>query len=116
VLEALSGPQEQVTEMADEFRKRRDCIVGKLNEIPGISCLKPKGAFYAFANVSEVLKKGALEGSVSFAEKLLAEANVAVVPGSAFGDDRYIRLSYATSMDNIKKGMERIKRFVEKIL
>ncbi len=115
-LEALSGPQDQVMEMVDEFRRRRDYIIDRLNETPGISCLKPKGAFYAFANVSEILKKGALKDSVSLAEKLLAEANVAVVPGSAFGDDRYIRLSYATSLENIKEGMERIKGFIEKVL
>ncbi len=116
-LEALSGPQGQVTEMVGEFRKRRDFIVEKLNQIPGISCLKPKGAFYAFANVSGILEKEkVMKDSTSLAEKLLVEANVAVVPGAAFGDDNYIRFSYATSLKKIKEGVERIKKFLGKIL
>ena len=116
-LEALSGPQEQVVEMVDEFRKRRDYITDRLNEITGISCLKPKGAFYAFPNVSEIFKKDSrVKDSISLAEMLLAEANVAVVPGAAFGDDGYIRLSYATSLKNIEEGIKRIKKFVEETL
>ncbi len=116
-LEALSGPQGQVTEMVDEFRRRRDFIVEKLNQIPGISCLKPKGAFYAFANVSGILEKeNVIVDSTSLAEKLLVEANVAVVPGAAFGDDNYIRFSYATSLKKIKEGVQRIKKFLGKIL
>ena len=116
-VEALNGSQKKVVEMAATFKKRRDCMVEKLNEIQGVSCLRPQGAFYAFADISKILEKGtAAKDSVSFAEKLLGEANVAVVPGAAFGDDRCIRLSYATSMENIEKGIERVRRFVEKIL
>ena len=115
-LEAIRGPQDKVAKMVGEFKKRRDFMVSKLNKIKGISCLKPQGAFYAFADISDILEKGKAENSVSFAEILLGEANVAVVPGSAFGDDGCIRLSYATSMENIEEGLDRIKQFIEKNL
>ena len=99
-----------------EFRKRRDYILDKIEEIPGIYCLKPEGAFYLFINIAAVLERRyngrRIENSLALAELLLTEARVAVVPGSAFGADNYIRLSYATSMDNIVEGLKRIEKFI----
>jgi aspartate aminotransferase len=118
-LEAIKGPQESVKEMVRAFVERRDYMVKRLNSIEGIRCLMPEGAFYAFPNISELLGKKCdgreIKDSFSLAELLLTEAKVAVVPGAAFGDDNYIRLSYATSMENIVKGMNRIEEFVKKI-
>ncbi|MDK2938085.1 MAG: aspartate aminotransferase, partial [Methanolobus sp.] len=101
---ALEGPQEPVAEMVERFRMRRDVLVDGLNEI-GIKCQKPGGAFYAFADVSEYG-----DGN-SIAEKLLLDAHVAVTPGSAFGESgkNFIRISYATSIERIQEGLERIK-------
>lgn len=118
-LAALEGPQEPLYDMVAEFAKRRDYIVERLNSIKGISCLKPQGAFYVFPNVSQILgrtfKGEAIKDSVFLAKVLLDEANVAVVPGSAFGADSNLRLSYATSMESITKGLYRIKELVDKI-
>lgn len=116
---ALSGTQEPVTQMVIEFKKRRDYMVKELNQIPGITCLLPQGAFYAFPNISKVLGRvcdgQVIENSTLLAEMLLTQAKVAVVPGSAFGADNYLRLSYATSMDNIADGSKRIKEWIKKI-
>ncbi|MBE0415138.1 MAG: pyridoxal phosphate-dependent aminotransferase [Dehalococcoidia bacterium] len=116
---ALSGTQEPVTQMVIEFKKRRDYIIERLNQIPGITCLLPQGAFYAFPNISKVLGRvcdgQVIENSTLLAEMLLTQAKVAVVPGSAFGADNYLRLSYATSMDNIAEGSKRIKEWIKKI-
>ena len=91
----------------------------KLNFIKGISCLNPQGAFYVFPCISEIIgrtfKGEPIRDSVSLAEILLAEAKVAVVPGSAFGADGYLRLSYATSMENISKGLDRIEEFIKEL-
>jgi aminotransferase len=108
-LEALRGPQDYVDYMVSQYKERRDIIVEKLNEIPGISCKKPKGTFYAFANI-----KGTGMSSVDFAMKLLEEKQVVIVPGTAFGDsgEGYVRISFATSKEEIAKGMELIKEFV----
>ena len=108
-LEALTGPQDYVEYMVMQYKERRDIIVEKLNEIPGISCKKPKGTFYAFANI-----KGTGLGSEDFAIKLLEEKQVVVVPGTAFSDfgEGYIRISFATSKEEIIRGMELIKEFV----
>ncbi|MCM8773494.1 MAG: pyridoxal phosphate-dependent aminotransferase [Candidatus Omnitrophica bacterium] len=118
-LAALTGPQDCVDKMVEEFAKRRDYIVNKLNSIKGISCFKPKGAFYVFPCIKELLGKSykgkVIENSLQFSEMLLEESNVAVVAGIAFGKDDYIRLSYATSLKNIEKGIDRIKDFVEKL-
>lgn len=117
--EALNGPQDEVKRMVDEFKKRRDFIVDRLNEIPGIRCFKPQGAFYVFPNVSKLLgKKHAgleIRNSLDFTQFLLEEAKVAVVPGVEFGADDYVRISYATSMEEIKKGVDRIEKAVEKL-
>ena len=118
-LAALEGDEEFSSEMVAEFLKRRDYIVERLNSINGISCLKPQGAFYVFPDVSQIIGKtfkGQLvRDSVSLSEILLAEANVAVVPGSAFGADNYLRLSYAISMEIISKGLDRIAEFVKEL-
>ena len=118
-VEALRGDQSSVAEMAKEFKKRRDIIVARLNEMPGISCMNPQGAFYVFPDCSALygrsFKGKTISGSSDLAAYLLDEANVAVVPGIEFGHDGYIRLSYATSMENIKKGVDRIGEAVAKL-
>ena len=112
-VEAFSGPQDKVGEMVIEFKKRRDFICEELNDIEGISCLIPDGAFYVFPDISyyfgKSYKNGKIENSVDFADFLLNEAKVAVVPGVEFGSDKNIRISYATSMHDIKEGVKRIK-------
>jgi len=114
--EALSGPQEAVYKMRDEFQKRRDFIVAALNDIEGFACLLPQGAFYVFPRVSDLYGRSfndkLINSSATFTEYLLSEAGVAVVPGGEFGDDNHIRLSYATSMQNIETGIARIKKAV----
>lgn len=111
-IEALTGPQDSVTRMVAEFKKRRDLIVDGLNEIPGISCLRPRGAFYVFPNV----KKVGMDCK-RLADYLLNEAGVATLDGTAFGKygEGYLRLSYATSQENIKKALERINLAVAKL-
>jgi len=112
-IEALRGDQSSVESMVKEYKQRRDYIVDSLNDVNGISCLTPQGAFYVFPNVSQVYGSihggKAITSSVEMAAYLLDAVNVAVVPGAAFGNDDCVRLSYATSMENIRKGMERIK-------
>jgi aspartate aminotransferase len=113
-LEALSGPQDSVAEMLADYRRRRDFVVQRLREIPGVKCAEPRGAFYAFPNVSEALGKNGIRTSLELSERLLAEAHVAVVPGEAFGVDRHIRISYAASMQNLKRGLDRVHEFIVK--
>ncbi|MDP3297853.1 MAG: pyridoxal phosphate-dependent aminotransferase [Thermodesulfovibrionia bacterium] len=112
-VEALTGTQDFISKMVSEFDKRRKYMVERLNNIKGVSCIKPVGAFYAFPNVSSYygrsFKGNSIKSSMDLSTYLLDEAKVAVVPGAAFGDDRYIRLSYATSMENIQKGLDRIE-------
>ncbi|MBI1920164.1 MAG: pyridoxal phosphate-dependent aminotransferase [Geobacter sp.] len=119
-VEALNGPQEPVSEMVKEFEKRRTYIIDRLNAIPGVTCFKSTGAFYAFPNFSESYGKTTpggkkIENSSDFAAYLLEDAKVALVPGVAFGDDRYARLSYATSMELIKKGIDRIEEAIRNL-
>jgi len=113
-VEALNGPQEGVLARGKEFQQRRDVIVRKLNEIPGIICPNPQGAFYVFPHVASFYGKRfgekVIENSSDMAAYLLEEANVAVVPGADFGHDDHLRLSYATSMEFIEKGVERIRK------
>ena len=111
-VEALAGPQDSVVRMVDEFKKRRDLIVDGLNAIPGISCLRPKGAFYVFPNV----KKLGMD-SARLADYLLQKAGVATLAGTDFGKygEGYLRLAYATSQENIKKALERINTAVAKL-
>jgi len=105
-LAALNGDQQCVIDMRDEFDIRRQYMCDRINAITGVSAVRPLGAFYVLANISGLGIK-----SQSFADRLLSKSNVAVVPGIAFGDDRTIRLSYATSLDIIKKGLDRIEDF-----
>ena len=117
---ALQGPQDCVEKMRSEFEKRRNYLVEELNKIPAISCKMPKGAFYVFLNIKEILSKkvGSFEinTSIDLSIYLLEKAQVAVIPGSAFGAEGYIRISYATSMKNLTKGIERIKKAIEEIV
>jgi aspartate aminotransferase len=118
-LEALKGPQDSVKKMVKAFAERRDYMVKRLNSIKGVRCLMPEGAFYAFPNVSQLYGKKykghSIKDSFSLTELLLTEAKVAVIPGAVFSDDNCLRLSYATSMQNIEKGMDRIEEFVKKV-
>jgi aspartate aminotransferase len=117
---ALCGPQEQVKDMVEEFKRRKEYITERLNKRNGFSCAKPQGAFYVFVNISKILgrdyKGEVIKDSFTLAQMLLSEAKVAVVPGGAFGANDYLRLSYATSMKNITKGLDRIEEFINKIL
>lgn len=116
-VEALLGDQEKLIEMNKQFAIRRDYMVDAINDIDGLSCKKPQGAFYVMVNFSKILNKDILgktiNSSLEFSNILLDEAKVAVVPGIAFGNDEYIRLSYATSLDNIKEGINRISSLVK---
>ena len=115
-VEALNGTQDFIKTRSDSFKERRDYVVETLNSINGLSCLKPSGAFYVFPNCKKLLgKKTKLKTDKEFVEKLLEKAEVAVVQGSAFGLDGYFRISYATSMDNLKKALDRIKSFCESL-
>lgn len=116
---ALEGSQEPLRRMVSEFARRREYIVERLNSIAGVSCLKPEGAFYVFPNISKLLGKSyksqVIKDSISLAQILLEEVKIAVVPGSVFGEDNHLRFSYATSMENITKGMDRLKEFIKKL-
>jgi aspartate aminotransferase len=118
-VEALEGPQDELKRMADEFTKRRKYMVDRANSIKGFRTTAPGGAFYCWIDISALLGKN-IEGtlissSLVLTEVLLNKAHVAVVPGGVFGDDRYIRLSYATSIENIVEGLNRIESLVGKI-
>jgi len=110
-VEALGGPQESVGTMLAEYARRRDFVIARLRAIPGVRCAEPRGAFYAYPNIGVALRNG-ISSSVQFAEKLLDKAAVAVVPGEAFGTDRHVRISYATSMHELERGLERLHRFI----
>ena len=107
-LEALNGPQDSVKEMVRAFDERRKFMHKRLNEIDGISCIEPEGAFYVFPDIRETGMK-----SLEFTSRLLDEALVAVVPGIAFGSDNNVRLSYATSMHEIEKGLDKIEKWLK---
>ena len=116
-IEALEGDTSSIDNMKAEFNLRRDLMVSLVNEIPLLSCKKPKGAFYVMVNISNAIGKKIknidINGSMDFANLLLEDAQVAVVPGIAFGVDNYVRLSYATSQEKIKEGLNRIKKCLE---
>ncbi len=115
-VEALNGNQGFIKKRSKAFKERRDFIVKSLNSIKGINCLTPNGAFYVFPSCKGLLnKKTKLKTDTEFVQKLLEQSNVAVVQGSAFGLDGYFRISYATSMQNLKKAMDRIKSFCESL-
>ncbi len=121
-IEALIGPQDSVQQMLQEYRRRREFVVKKLSEIPGVSCTLPQGAFYAYPNVSSFLNppkgsggKASMAASVNeLGGKLLREAGVVVVSGEAFGTKEHFRLSYATSMANLEEGLKRLESFFAK--
>jgi len=110
-LEAVRGPQDSVGQMLAEYRTRRDFVVARLRKIPGVKANEPQGAFYAYPNVSAAYRNG-ITNSLQFAEKLLAEELVAVVPGEAFGTRDHIRISYATSMKELERGLDRLHKFI----
>jgi aspartate aminotransferase len=114
-VEALRGPQESVGLMLAEYRKRRDYVIGRLRAMEGVTTQVPQGAFYAYPNVSAAFRNG-ISNSLQFAEQLLAEEFVAVVPGEAFGTANHIRISYATSMKELERGLDRLQRFIAKRL
>ena len=118
-IEALEGPQDFIHIMLSEFDKRRRFLISELNAIPDMNCITPTGAFYAFPNTSKLYGKSfdnqKISSSSDLALYLLEKAKVALVHGGAFGDDNYIRLSYATSIDEIKKGVDRIREAVSKL-
>lgn len=107
---ALNGGRDCVTPMVKAFKERHDYVVKTLNEIPGFSCIAADGAFYAYPNVKEAMAKAGIDNDIDFAEKLLLEAGVALVPGSAFGTPGYMRLSFATSMEVLEDALARIKK------
>ncbi len=116
---ALNGPATFIAKMVSVFKERRDYIVKRIRAIPGVTCVKPQGAFYVFPNVSSYYSRkhrdGKIKNSVTLCNYLLEEAGLAVVPGIAFGDDRYIRFSFATSMENIAKGMDRFESALKRL-
>lgn len=118
-IEALTGPQDELEEMRREFDERRKYIVKALNEIPGITCREPKGAFYVFPDISSFIGKTfkgqKIENDDTFAKLLLDNYYVVAVPGSSFGAPGFLRFSYATSLENIKNGMELLKEFTSQI-
>lgn len=111
-MEALTGPMDEVYGMLEQYRTRREYVVAALNDIPGVDCPQPNGAFYGYPNVSCAFGKGGVESSMDFAGKLLREAHVATVPGEAFGTSEHIRLSYAASMEDLEEGIRRIRNFI----
>jgi len=111
-LEALSGPQESVGIMLAEYARRRKFVLDRLRAIPGVKCAEPGGAFYAFPNISAVFGRGGIRDSVDYSAKLLDKAHVAVTPGEAFGTHEHVRISYATSMELLDKGLKRIHEFM----
>ncbi|HYO82802.1 MAG TPA: pyridoxal phosphate-dependent aminotransferase [Bryobacteraceae bacterium] len=112
-VEAVRGPQESVGLMLEEYKRRRDYVMERLCAIPGVTIVKPKGAFYAYPNISFVYGRSGISNSMQFAEKLLAEAHVAVVPGEAFGTENHVRISYATSMEELARGLDRLEQFLK---
>lgn len=115
-IEALNGPQEGIEAMRQEFEKRRNYMVKRMNEIPGVSCRKPEGAFYVMMNISQLLGKtiggATINSADDFAMAFLDQGLVAVVPSTGFGIDNFVRWSYATSMENIEEGLNRLEKFL----
>jgi len=112
-VEAMRGPQDSVPEMLAEYRRRRDFVVKRLRRIPGVTIGTPKGAFYAYPNISVGFGSGRIQNSLDFAGELLAKAHVAVVPGEAFGTSDHVRISYATSMTELERGLDRLHTFID---
>lgn len=119
-IEALNGPQDDINKMKKAFEERRNQMIARLDKIKNISYIKPNGAFYIMVNIEKCIGKNCngnvISNSVEFAKQLLSEKKVAVIPGAAFGLENYIRLSYATSMDNINEGLNRIECFIDELM
>jgi len=115
-LEAITGPQDSVVTMKAEFQKRRDFVLERIEELPGVTCLPPGGAFYAFMNISALFGRTLggkrIADSTAFCLTALSEAKVALVMGSAFGAEGYARLSFATDLDTLERGFDALSRFV----
>ena len=111
VVAALNGSQQCVEEMRAEYIKLRDHIVGGLRSIPGLKCTMPEGAFYVYPNVSAFFGKSGMNSGADVAHGLLHQAHVATVAGEGFGTTEHVRISYATSMENIDKALERMRKF-----
>ncbi|MCY4593457.1 MAG: aminotransferase class I/II-fold pyridoxal phosphate-dependent enzyme, partial [Bryobacterales bacterium] len=111
-IEALNGPMDAVYAMLEQYRGRREYVVAALDDIPGVRCPQPNGAFYAYPNIGSSFGRGGVSSSMDFAQKLLREAHVAIVPGEAFGTSEHIRLSYAASMEELEEGIRRIRAFI----
>lgn len=114
-VEAMRGPQDSVPAMLAEYRRRRDFVIDRLRAIPGVSIVMPKGAFYAYPNISVAYGSGRVKNSMEFSTALLEKAHVAVVPGEAFGTNDHIRISYATSMHELERGLDRIQGFIDSL-
>ena len=111
-LEAVTGPQDSVGQMLGEYAKRRRFVIDRLRKIPGVRCAEPGGAFYAYPNIAASFARG-IRDTMDFSVRLLENAHVAVVPGEAFGTKEHIRISYATSLELLEKGLGRIAKFME---
>lgn len=118
-VEALNGPKDEIEKMVKKFEERRNLMIDRIKSITGLSIIRPEGAFYVMINLENYLGKSinenVINNSVDFSRELLEHEKVAVIPGSAFGLDKYIRLSYATSEELILKGLDRIERFLNKL-
>ena len=112
-IEALRGPQESVQQMLAEYRRRREFVIPRLRQMPGVSCQNPMGAFYAYPNVRGAMSNLGISSSLEFAERLLKEAHVATVPGEAFGTEDHVRMSYAASMKELERGLDRLDNFIQ---
>jgi aspartate aminotransferase len=111
-VEALRGPQDSVDIMLAEYAKRREFVIQRLRQIPGVKVAVPKGAFYAYPDISCAFGKQGIGTPMQFSERLLEKAHVAVVPGEAFGTDKHVRISYATSMTELERGLQRLHDFI----
>jgi aspartate aminotransferase len=111
-VEALTGPQDSVATMLAEYTRRREWLLNALNEIPGLKCPQPEGAFYAFPDVRGCLK-GRMSTSEDFATELLEKEQTVVTDGAGFGAEGFIRISYATSLERLEEGVTRIRRVAE---
>jgi aspartate aminotransferase len=111
--EAFNGPQDSVPTMLEEYRKRRDWLIGALSDLPGFSCVAPEGAFYAFPNVRGCLG-GEIKTSAELADRLLKDEHTVVTDGAGFGAEGYIRISYATSLERLQEGVRRMRRIAER--
>jgi aspartate aminotransferase len=111
-LEALTGPQDSVGVMLAEYARRRKFVLDRLRAIPGVKCAEPGGAFYAYPNIAAAFGRSGIKDSVDFSARLLEKAHVAVTPGEAFGTTDHVRMSYATSMEQLDKGLSRLQEFM----